>query len=174
MDGQLITGASDADLRVEDGNVLADIAHDILKIAVVNRYSDAPVAIGFIRNFGLKSGAIASSVAHDSHNIVVVGADDDALCNAVNAIIDCKGGISLCNGTTVDVMPLPIAGLMSDKDGYHAAKLYEQLSEGAKALGSKLAAPFMTLSFMALPVIPALKMTDKGLFDVNKFDFVSL
>jgi adenine deaminase len=174
MDGQLITGASTNILKVEDGNILTDVSQDILKIGVVNRYSDAPVAMGFIRNFGLERGAIASSVAHDSHNIVFVGVDDEAICNAVNAIVECKGGISLYDGAATKVMPLPIAGLMSDKDGYTVAKLYEELSGAAKDLGSKLSAPFMTLSFMALPVIPALKMTDKGLFDVNKFDFVAL
>jgi adenine deaminase len=113
-------------------------------------------------------------VAHDSHNIVFVGVDDDAICEAVNAIINCKGGISIFDGTATDVMPLPIAGLMSDKDAFTAAAQYEKLDKAAKALGSRLAAPFMTLSFMALPVIPSLKITDRGLFDVDKFDFVAL
>jgi adenine deaminase len=174
MDGQLITGVSTADLKIVAGNIMADVENDILKIGVVNRYDKAPVAMGFIRNFGLQKGAIASSVAHDSHNIVFVGVDDASICEAVNVIIDCKGGISLYDGSQTMVMPLPVAGLMSDKDGYTASAQYVQLDTGAKALGSKLAAPFMTLSFMALPVIPALKMTDKGLFDVHKFDFVPL
>jgi len=174
LDGQLITHASVAALKVVNGNIMTDVEQDVLKIGVVNRYKAGPVAMGFIRNFGLKKGAIASSVAHDSHNIVFVGMDDNAICEAVNAIIDCKGGISICDTGTTDVMPLPIAGLMSDKDAFTAAAQYERLDKAAKALGSKLSAPFMTLSFMALPVIPLLKITDKGLFDVDKFDFVSL
>lgn len=174
LDGQLITNASSAILKVVSGNVLGDVEQDVLKIGVVNRYTAAPVAMGFVRNFGLRSGAIASSVAHDSHNIVFVGVDDAAICAAVNAIIEAKGGISIFDGINVAVMPLPIAGLMSDKDGTTAGLQYESLDKAAKALGCRLSAPFMTLSFMALPVIPALKMTDKGLFDVVKFDLVSL
>lgn len=174
INGQLITGFFDMDIKIEDGNLVSDTERDILKIGVVNRYSQAPVAIGLIRNFGLKKGAIASSVAHDSHNIVFVGVDDISICEAVNAIIESRGGISLYDGDACKTMALPIAGLMSNKNGYEAAALYEELSEGAKALGSKLSAPFMTLSFMALPVIPTLKMTDKGLFDVGKFEFVNL
>ncbi|KAA5536643.1 adenine deaminase [Taibaiella lutea] len=174
LDGQLITNASEAILKVADGNIITDIRQDVLKIGVVNRYNSAPVSMGFIRNFGLQRGAIASSVAHDSHNIVFVGVDDNAICEAVNAIIDCKGGISICDGTATDVMPLPVAGLMSDKDAFTAAAQYEKMDKAAKALGSKLTAPFMTLSFMALPVIPSLKITDKGLFDVDRFDFVTL
>jgi adenine deaminase len=173
-DGQLITGMSTADLKVTDGNIMSDVLQDVLKIGVVNRYKRAPVSLGFIRNFGLKKGAIASSVAHDSHNIVFVGVDDVSICEAVNAIVNAKGGISLFDETKVEIMPLPIAGLMSEKSGYEAGNQYEILDAGAKALGSTLAAPFMTLSFMALPVIPALKITDKGLFDVNKFDFLEL
>ncbi len=174
MDGQLITGILSADLKVMDGRIASDIEQDILKIGVVNRYKEAPISIGFIKNFGLKNGAIASSVAHDSHNIVFVGVDDESISEAVNAIIEERGGISLFDGSKIDIMPLPIAGLMSDKNGYEAALDYERLDAGAKLLGSKLTAPFMTLSFMALPVIPTLKITDKGLFDVQKFDFVDL
>jgi adenine deaminase len=174
LDGQLITNASEATLKVVNGNIMTDIRQDVLKIGVVNRYNPGPVSMGFIRNFGLQRGAIASSVAHDSHNIVFVGVDDNAICEAVNAIVNCKGGISLCDGTATDVMPLPIAGLMSDKDAFTAGAQYEKMDEAAKALGSRLAAPFMTLSFMALPVIPSLKITDKGLFDVDRFDFVAL
>jgi adenine deaminase len=171
LDGQLITETSDAWLPVVDGHVTGDMAQDVLKIAVVNRYRDAPVALGFIRNFGLQRGALASSVAHDSHNIVVVGADDESICRAVNEVIRYKGGISLDNGLQTRVMPLPVAGLMSDRDAATAAAQYESLSREAGTLGSKLAAPFMTLSFMALPVIPYLKMTDQGLFDVGTFTF---
>jgi adenine deaminase len=173
-DGQLITGMSTAVLSVIDGNIMPDVLQDVLKIGVVNRYKQAPVSLGFIRNFGLKKGAIASSVAHDSHNIVFVGVDDDAICEAVNAIVNTKGGISLYDEEKVTIMPLPVAGLMSAENGHVAGHQYEILDRGAKALGSPLAAPFMTLSFMALLVIPAFKITDKGLFDVHKFDFLEL
>lgn len=174
IDGQLITGMSRAELPIIDGHIMPDVEHDILKIGIVNRYNEAPVAMGFIRNFGLKKGALASSVAHDSHNIVFVGADDESICNAVNLLINHKGGISLSDGEVSDVMPLPVAGLMSDQDAWTASAQYERLDNGAKQLGSKLTAPFMTLSFMALPVIPSLKITDKGLFDVNEFAFTDL
>jgi adenine deaminase len=174
IDGQLITGMSQAELSVVDGCITPDIEQDILKIGIVNRYHEAPVAMGFIRNFGLKKGALASSVAHDSHNIVFVGTDDENICNAVNLLISHKGGISLSDGAISDVMPLPVAGLMSDQDAWTASEQYERLDNGAKQLGSKLTAPFMTLSFMALPVIPSLKITDKGLFDVNTFRFIDL
>jgi adenine deaminase len=174
IDGQLITGVSQAELQIVDGSIMPDVAHDILKIGIVNRYNEAPVTMGFIRNFGLKKGALASSVAHDSHNIVFVGADDESICRAVNLLINHKGGISLSDGEVDDVMPLPVAGLMSDQDAWTASAQYERLDSGAKQLGSSLIAPFMTLSFMALPVIPSLKITDKGLFDVNKFTFTDL
>ncbi len=174
LNGQLITRASEAVLPVNNGAVQTDVSQDILKIAVVNRYNDAPVALGFIRNFGLKKGALASSVAHDSHNIVAVGVDDESICNAVNVIIQHKGGISLCNSSSTEVMPLPVAGLMTDKDAGTAAGQYEHLDKAAKELGSKLSAPFMTLSFMALPVIPALKICDKGLFDVEAFALTNM
>lgn len=174
IDGQLITGMFEAKLPVVDGCIIPDIEQDILKIGIVNRYHEAPVAMGFIRNFGLRKGAMASSVAHDSHNIVFVGTDDESICNAVNLLVNHKGGISLSDGETSDVMPLPVAGLMSDQDAWTASAQYERLDKGAKQLGSKLTAPFMTLSFMALPVIPSLKITDKGLFDVNAFAFTDL
>ncbi len=174
LDGQLITRASEAMLPVNHGEVTTDITQDVLKIGVVNRYHEAPVVQGFIRNFGLKQGALASSVAHDSHNIVFVGVDDDSICRAVNEVIRHQGGISLDNGNHTEVMPLPIAGLMSDKDAITAAAQYETLSFAARKLGSPLAAPFMTLSFMALPVIPFLKMTDQGLFDVGTFMFADV
>lgn len=174
LDGQLITTASTASLPVREGLIQTDLAQDVLKIGVVNRYHEAPVALGFIRNFGLQRGAIASSVAHDSHNIVFVGVDDAAITAAVNGIVQHRGGISASDGDTVAVMPLPVAGLMSLAGGEETALQYETLDGFAKSLGSKLSAPFMTLSFMALPVIPLLKMTDKGLFDVGAFDFVSL
>jgi adenine deaminase len=138
-------------------------------MAVVNRYHPAPIAMAFIKNIGLKQGAIASSVAHDSHNIVAVGVDDDSLCEAVNKVIDEQGGISCVSRQAQMVLPLPIAGLMSDNDGYRVAEAYTAIDAMAKSLGSTLAAPFMTLSFMALLVIPHLKLSDKGLFDGDAF-----
>ena len=174
LDGQLITNTLILSPKVEKGLVVSDTARDILKIAVVNRYLDAPPACGFIKNFGLKKGALGSSVAHDSHNIVAVGVTDDDICNVVNALIDSKGGISLTNGKGIDTLPLSIAGLMSTLPGEEVARLYSDLDEIAKSLGTKLQAPFMTLAFMALLVIPELKMSDKGLFDANTFSLTSL
>jgi len=139
----------------------------------VNRYHQAPVAKCFIRNFGFKHGAIASSVAHDSHNIVAVGADDASLAAAINLVIAEKGGVSCyVNDEQYQVLGLPVAGLMSTSDGYEVAEAYTAIDAMAKSLGSKLQAPFMTLSFMALLVIPHLKLSDKGLFDGDRFEFV--
>ncbi|MBX2922393.1 MAG: adenine deaminase [Chitinophagaceae bacterium] len=167
FDGQLITG------KWQQGFVkAADIEKDILKIVVVNRYRNAPVAVAFIKNFGLKKGAIASSVAHDSHNIVAVGADDESICKAVNSIIRHKGGVSLYSKDNEMILPLPVAGLMSDEDGYGIARQYAAIDKAAKDLGSSLSAPYMTLSFMALLVIPHLKLSDKGLFDGDSFSLV--
>ena len=175
IEGQLVTNELIAVKQVVDGNIVADIANDILKVAVVNRYSpDANVATAFIKNFGLQHGAIASTVAHDCHNIIVVSVDDASICKAVNALIDSKGGVAVCDGTDTDVMPLPIAGLMTDGDGYEVAAQYAALDAKAKELGTKLKAPFMTLSFMALLVIPALKLSDKGLFDGAGFKFTDV
>ena len=179
LDGQLITRKLTITPLVENGMIQTDTRQDILKLAVVNRYQDAPVAVTLIKNFGLKKGALASSVAHDSHNIVAVGTDDESLCRAVNAVIDHKGGIScVCpvepeGSWTEMVLALPVAGLMSREDGYQVAARYEQLDRMAKEEGgAKLSAPFMTLSFMALLVIPHLKLSDKGLFDGDSFSFV--
>ena len=146
-----------------------DIEKDILKIVVVNRYKDAPVAKAFIKNFGLKRGAIASSVAHDSHNIVAVGADDESICRAVNLVIRSEGGVSCVDGDQEELLALPVAGLMSTEDGYVVAEKYAAIDKAAKALGSDLSAPFMTLSFMALLVIPHVKLSDLGLFDGDSF-----
>jgi adenine deaminase len=164
-DGQLVTGRGSEPARIQGDLAVADPARDLLKIAVVNRYADAPPALGFVRGFGLRTGAIASSVAHDSHNIVAVGTSDEAICSAVNEIIRHRGGLCVASGESVDLLPLPIAGLMSDDDGYDVARRYAALDRRAKELGSALRAPFMTLSFMALLVIPELKMSDRGLFD---------
>ena len=144
------------------------------QLFVVNRYFDAPPAVAFVKNFGLKHGAIASSIAHDSHNIIAVGTNDGDLTGAINLIVEAKGGISLCNKTEKQLIALPIAGLMSNMDGYAIAKAYEKLDQRTKELGSTLSAPFMTLSFCALLVIPELKLSDKGLFNGNKFEFTPL
>lgn len=143
-------------------------------MTVVNRYKNEKPAIAFIKNFGLKHGAIASSVAHDCHNILAVGVSDELICKAVNAIIKHQGGVAVVTANTEDVVPLPVAGIMSDQDGVTVGKQYAALSAQAKDLGSKLHAPFMTLSFMALLVIPKLKLSDKGLFDGEGFKFLSL
>jgi adenine deaminase len=172
LDGQLITNKLFQNPIVQNGVLMSDTAHDILKIVVVNRYTDAPVEKAFIKNFGLKRGAIASSVAHDSHNIIAVGVDDESLCRAVNVIIQYKGGISLVNGEMQMIVPLSVAGLMSAEDGYELAIKYAEIDAAAKALGSQLSASYMTLSFMALLVIPHLKLSDKGLFDGDAFRFL--
>lgn len=173
FDGELIT--KEHDVKVNKGALLvSDLKNDILKIVVVNRYGDAPPAIGFIKNFGLKRGAVASSIAHDSHNIIAVGVEDEQIAKSINALMDCQGGICVVDESKISVLSLPYAGLMSGEDGYLVAKEYEKIDLEAKKLGTKLQAPFMTLSFMALLVIPSLKLSDKGLFDGNKFTFVNL
>ena len=172
FDGQLITGKRSMHAIMRDGILIPDIDQDLLKIAVVNRYAEAPPAIGWITNFNLEKGAIASSVAHDSHNIVAVGTNDQDLANAINAVIEERGGISLSDGDRKMILPLPVAGIMSNGDAYEVAKAYAEMDQAAKDLGSTLAAPYMTLSFMALLVIPHLKMSDKGLFDGDRFTLV--
>lgn len=167
LNGQLVTKHLSLP-AVETG-----VTHDVLKLAVVNRYAPrAPVATGYVRGFGLRAGALASSVAHDSHNIVAVGADDASLAAAVNLVIAERGGLSVAGPRTKAVLPLPIAGLMSALDGRAAARRYTRLDREAKKLGSRLDAPFMTLSFMALLVIPDLKLSDRGLFSAAKWGFV--
>lgn len=174
FDGQLITEKMEVEAKVENGFVVSDVNRDILKMMVMNRYKKAPPAMAFIHNFGFKSGAIASTVAHDSHNIIAIGTTDEDIVRAVNLLVDSRGGISVINGREEQVLPLPVAGLMSADDGYKAAAAYEKMDALAKLLGSKLKAPFMTLSFMALLVIPELKLSDEGLFDGNKFEFTDL
>jgi adenine deaminase len=179
LDGQLITNKLSIKPKVVNDEIVSDTESDILKMVVVNRYKNYPVAKAFVKNFGLKHGAIASSVAHDSHNIIAVGVDDESICRAVNLIIKNRGGISLTPSPSPQVergellLPLPVAGLMSNEDGYKVAELYTAIDKAAKELGSKLSAPFMTLSFMALLVIPHLKLSDLGLFDGDRFEFVS-
>lgn len=174
LEGQLITNEIHCSPKIQDGNLVADIENDILKMAVVNRYENAPVAVAFIKNFGLKKGAIASSVAHDCHNIVVVGTSDEDMLNAVNLLIANTGGICAVNGSEQKSLALPVAGIMSDQNGWEAGRLYQEIDTMAKELGSTLKAPFMTLSFMALLVIPDLKLSDKGLFSGKQFAFTDL
>jgi adenine deaminase len=173
-DGELITGGLQLPVWSHHGNLVSDTAQDILKIAVVNRYQNSPPAIGFIKNFGLKKGAIASSVAHDSHNIIAVGTTDGELCLAVNLIIANKGGLCALGAGQEKSLPLPVAGIMGDRDGWETGRAYQELDAMAKQLGCTLKSPFMTLSFMALLVIPDLKLSDKGLFSGSTFGFVEL
>lgn len=172
-DGQLITGKVTMPPTIAGDACVADTDRDLLKIAVVNRYAEAPVAVGWITGMGLQRGAIASCVAHDSHNIVAVGTTDEDLCAAVNAVIAARGGISLIDGQEQRCLPLPVAGIMSHADAYEVARDYAAMDRSAKALGCTMAAPYMTLSFMALLVIPHLKMSDLGLFDGDSFSFVA-
>ncbi len=174
LDGELVTNEIEADSLIKDGNLVSDVDNDVLKMTVVNRYKNAEPAIAFIKNFGLKEGAIASSVGHDSHNIIAVGVSDEAICKAVNLLIENKGGICAVNNSIEKVVALPVAGIMSDQPADVIGKAYAQLDKMAKEMGSKLRAPYMTLSFMALLVIPALKLSDKGLFDGNSFKFTSV
>ncbi len=175
IDGQLITKQKELQAKIENDYVVSDIDKDILKIVVINRYQPSKPAIGFIQNFGLSEGALASSVAHDSHNIIAVGVDDDSIKEAINLIIREKGGLSAVSNSKKGILPLPIAGLMSDGDAYEVTKNYISIDEFVKSqLNCCLKSPFMTLSFMALLVIPSLKMSDLGLFDGDRFEFVDL
>ncbi|MCR9084353.1 MAG: adenine deaminase, partial [Cyclobacteriaceae bacterium] len=174
LDGQLITPEIKGEILIRDGFGESNLEKDILKITVVNRYEDAPPAVAFIKNFGLKTGAIASSVGHDSHNIIAVGIDDASICTAVNLLIEAKGGVSAVSGKKEEILPLPVGGIMSSEDGYQVAEAYTRIDRMAKGMGSTLNSPFMTLSFMALLVIPDLKLSDKGLFDGRKFSFRDL
>ncbi|MGB6043286.1 MAG: adenine deaminase [Pirellulales bacterium] len=174
LDGELITKRRILPPKIVDGMAVADTERDILKIAVANRYRAATPAVAFITNFGFRSGAIASSVAHDSHNIVAVGTNDEDLCEAMNLVIQAQGGLSLAYGSEHHVLPLPVAGLMSDRPFEEVAEKYSELDRRAKELGSSLRAPYMALSFMALLVIPEIKLSDKGLFDSGRFEFLPL
>jgi adenine deaminase len=173
-DGQIVTRRGRDEPKVVDDCLVSDPARDILKIGVMSRYVDSRPVVGFVRGFGLKRGAVASSVAHDSHNIICVGADDLDMCRAVNILIENKGGIASVIGEREEVLPLPVGGIMSDVSYQEVATRYSALDSRAKGLGSSLSAPFMTLSFMALLVIPEIKISDKGLFDGNKFEFIDL
>ncbi|WP_111682912.1 adenine deaminase [Winogradskyella tangerina] len=174
LDGELITNQIIEHATRNNGNLVSNTQTDILKMAVVNRYKNEQPAIAFIKNFGLKQGAIASSVGHDSHNIIAVGVSDDMICKAVNLIVENKGGICAVSPSEEKIVPLPVAGIMSDQDAETIGNAYAELDKMAKQLGSKLHAPYMSLSFMALLVIPSLKLSDKGLFDGNTFKFTSV
>ena len=174
LDGQLITLSEIIPSQVDHGEVVSDPDRDVLKLVVKNRYGNTPVAVGFIKGFGLKKGALASCVAHDSHNIVAVGCDDQSITTAINLLVEAKGGISAVDGGNERILPLPFAGIMSGDNGYDVATQYEMLNSIAREMGCTLGAPYMTLSFMALLVIPELKLSDKGLFDGNTFSFTSL
>ncbi len=173
-DGELVTREHIMSVTAADGLLEPNPSRDLLQLCVLNRYRTAPPGLGFIRGFGLSCGAIASSVAHDSHNIVAVGADRASLCTAVNALVAQHGGIAVAADGDVEVLPLPVAGLMSLEDGDWTAWRYAELDRRTRALGSPLRAPFMTLSFMALLVIPELKLSDLGLFDGCRFRFTGL
>lgn len=172
FDGQLVTKEILDTPSIVDGTVVSDPGRDILKIVVKNRYAPGGLAVGFVKGFGLKTGAIASSVAHDSHNIIAVGADDGSIAEAINLVIEGKGGISAVFGDEKKLLPLPFAGIMSDRNGYEVAEAYESMTKLVRNAGSPLASPFMTLSFMALLVIPELKLSDRGLFSGSGFRFV--
>lgn len=174
IDGSLLTNQIIDSPRIENGLLVSDPERDILKVAVVNRYQDTKPSVGFIKNFGLKRGAIATSIAHDSHNIIAIGVNEEEIANAVNLVIANKGGISFVDNQNKDVLPLPIAGLMSDRKILEVSNKYTEIENKAKSVGCRLTSPLMTMSFMSLLVIPKLKIGDKGLFDVDKFSFVSL
>ncbi len=174
LDGSLTTGKLRASPYINGGFARSDPQRDILKLVVINRYYDAPPAVAFVKNFGLKKGAIASSVSHDSHNIICVGVSDEDIKRAVNLVIENGGGISAACSEFMECLSLPIAGLMSGRDGFEVAKKYRQLDGLAKTLGTSLRAPFMMLSFMSLLVIPQLKLSNLGLIDTSKFEFISL
>lgn len=174
-DGSLLTTEVLEEAPQRDGYLAAEPTRNLLLLTVVDRYGGRrPPAIALIRGFGLRQGALASSVAHDSHNVIAVGADIECLCAAVNAVMRSGGGLAVADGSEIDILPLPIAGLMSDQPGDRVAARYVELDRHAHALGSSLRAPFMTLSFMALLVIPELKLSDQGLFDGRSFAFTDL
>ena len=169
IDGQLITNLVWSKPTIIDNQIVADTEKDILKVVVYNRYHAATPKIGLIQSFGFKTGAIASTVAHDSHNIIAVGVDDESILKAINLVVHEKGGISCVQGNQSKVIGLPVAGLMSTADPYQVANDYIEIDKMAKSLGTQLGSPFMTLSFMALLVIPHIKMSDLGLFDGDQF-----
>ncbi len=174
MNGQLVTNELDRELPLKEGHLDVDPGQDILKIVVLNRYQSAVPAVGFIHGFGIRSGAIASTVAHDSHNIIAVGTEDSMIKKAMDLLIESKGGLAAVERENAHLLKLPVAGIMSDKDILHVSSDYQKIDMIAKQMGSTLSAPFMTLSFMALLVIPSLKLGDKGLFDGTNFKYTEI
>jgi adenine deaminase len=174
--GQLITEHFIEDALVQDGAAVADTARDMLKMAVVERHrATGNVGKGFIRGFGLKHGAIAGTVAHDHHNMVVIGADDASMYTAARMVMEMGGGLAAADGDNIMArLPLPVAGLMSEQPIEDVRSTYDALIAAARELGSTMRDPYMAMSFMALEVIPSLKLTDKGLVDVEKFEIVDL
>lgn len=173
-DGELLTESEIVKAKTEDGFVVPDVENDVLKITVVNRYDNSKPAVGFIKGIGIKQGALACSVAHDSHNLIAVGTCDEAIAAALNKVIESRGGLSAIDSVSSEHLALPLAGLMSDRSGEEVAALYHALNQKAAEMGSTLRAPYMTLAFMALLVIPKLKLSDKGLFDGTTFAFTEL
>ncbi|TCO10972.1 adenine deaminase [Natronoflexus pectinivorans] len=174
-DGELLTSQFEWRPENVSGGVLSsDLNQDIIKLVVVNRYKDTPPSVGFVKNLGLKMGAIGSTVAHDSHNIIVAGCDDESILRAINVLIEGKGGIVTVTGEVFNYLPLPVAGLMSCESGVEVAEKYKVCNQNAAKMGSSLKSPFMTLSFLSLLVIPSLKLGDKGLFNVTDFEFTAL
>ncbi len=174
-DGELTTKKVELNAKIIDGNIVSNTKKDILKIVVLNRYSKkSKPMVGFIRGFNLKKGAISSTIAHDSHNIIAIGTSDKEIVQAINALCDSKGGIVVSENEKIDILKLNIAGIMTDEPGEIVAEKYKDLNKKAKKLGTKFNSPFMTLAFMALLVIPEIKIGDKGLFDVSQFSPISL
>ena len=174
FDGKLFTEQFIAIPKINSGYLVSDVKNDLLKLCVVNRYKPEKPSVAFINGFGLKTGALAGSIAHDSHNIIAVGVNDDQISEVINWIIDNNGGIAVHDGSDISGIPLPIAGIISDKSAKDVADSYLRLNNITKKIGCHLTSPFMTLSFMSLLVIPELKLSDKGLFDVKKFSFTDL
>lgn len=174
IDGELITNRLTIEPFIINGCVVSDIKNDILKVTVVNRYRDGKPAIGFVKGFGIKKGAIAFSVSHDSHNITAVGVSDDEICRAVNLIIENRGGLCVVYDDIEDILPLPIAGLMSNDDGFSVSERYLRLLDHVRIIGGKLREPFVNLSFLSLLVIPEIRLGDRGLFDSKMFRFIDL
>jgi adenine deaminase len=173
-DGELLTGELQLMPKVQDSFIVTDIERDILKISVINRYNDTKPAVGFVKNFGIRTGAVASCFAHDSHNIICIGTNDLEMAKAANTVITNKGGIAVTAFEEEHSLELPIAGIISDKSCEYVAREYSKLNKILNQIGSKLISPLMTMSFMALIVIPKLKISDRGLFDVEKFEFTDL
>jgi len=174
VDGELITKRLTTTPLITDGQAVSDTRRDLLKVSVVDRYVDRKPSIGFVKNFGLKKGAIAFSVGHDSHNIISIGVDDKDICRAVNIVIENRGGLSIVYDNTEEVIPLSIAGLMSDDDGFRVADRYLKLLEHARKIGATLREPFVSLSFISLLVIPEIRLGARGLFDSKSFSYIDL